>query len=625
MPLARRMAALSIGVSSAAPLPYLGGAVNGAHAFHEWARALGYEASLVTDEGDEAGPVTMDRLRAELEGMLPPRAQPVHRLLLYFAGHGLIREAEEGLWLLSDWHTQLRAVAIEVLKRRLYLYGVGQIAIFADACRSLPPDMLASDLTADGVLGLGPIRSPSAPAIDKFVAAQDGTAAYMVPGARPEEDRCIFSGVLLEGLWGTKPAAFSTVLPGKKVTSSSLGAYLRSEVPLVAERYNARLHPSVSPTFPPGDDIYFDEGTEPPARPAFPPWPKPGAFSGMGPETGPSAPRAPVPAHGEEEVLASLWDREPPSRLVRRPPSVAAGAPTFAVEGAGIREVWTSGDRSVEVRTGAVVGAGDWSGIDVFPGGSRRALPVLIEFDDGLFAATTALPGFRAAVQHERKRGVSALLYRRAGEQPASAEAAERAIRQMELGALRADDVTDLAVELRRFKHVDPVLGVISAYLYDSIGDVESIRRMAYYYVGHGQPVPYDVALLAQVRGELRSAAGRESAVIGLRVPATARREPRSQAEERFGWTHAATPEAQGVVGGLWPWMRQGWAFLDDLTADEATLTGPDLIGVRKHLTSARFTTLDAAGGRKLAAMFGLVRRAEGENEPPPPSIAVAR
>jgi hypothetical protein len=98
-------------------------------------------------------------------------------LIIYFAGHGLIREAEEGLWLMSDWYNELRAVAVELLKRRLYKYQIDQIAIFADACRSLPTSIDIADLVADGVLGRGPSLVDTMPPIDKFIAAQDGWPA----------------------------------------------------------------------------------------------------------------------------------------------------------------------------------------------------------------------------------------------------------------------------------------------------------------------------------------------------------------------------------------------------------------------------------------------------------------
>jgi uncharacterized caspase-like protein len=160
----KRKAAIAIGVSDAQQLPYLAGALNGAKAFEKWAAALGYETRLVTDE---TGDVTIDRLRNELEQLLTA-APETHRFLLYFAGHGLIRGAEEALWLLSDWRNDLSAVSVEILRRRLLRFRVRQIGIFADACRSLPPDIEAADLTADGVLGLGPGDRAADVALDRL-------------------------------------------------------------------------------------------------------------------------------------------------------------------------------------------------------------------------------------------------------------------------------------------------------------------------------------------------------------------------------------------------------------------------------------------------------------------------
>jgi hypothetical protein len=587
MPQERRMLALSIGVGDAQPLPYLPAAVNGAHAFHEWATALGYQASLLTDED---APVTVARLRDELDAMLKPGNSPVHRLVLYFAGHGLIREAEEGLWLLSDWHKDLRGVAIEVLKRRLRLYGVKQLAIFGDACRLLPPDIDSADLTPDGVLGRGPSQSQTMLEVDKFIAAQDGTATYMVPGTNPENDRCLFSGVLLEGLWGTKPSAFSAVRK-KKITSNSLGTYLKSEVPKVAKRYKQMLDPVVSFTFPEGDDIYFDLETQQLNPPLFPKWPAPELMLGM---------RAPA-SLGEEEAVEVARDGERRAqRLLKEVrsqsrPNHFETESGFATHGQPVVAVWTTKEVIAEIH-----GESDWWRIGRRGGSPIEApTPVLIEFEDGLFAAVTSLPRFIGSVLRD-ERGVSALIYREIYTNPDVAKLTEDAIAQMENGALRADAKTDLAVELRQGKHADPVRGVISAYLYDSIADVESIRRMAYHYVEHHQPIPYDIALLAQIKGELRNG------LLWAKVPAVPRREPRTKTEQRSDWTWNETPAVEGFVGGLWPWMRQGWTFLDNPADDGSTLILPGLIELTEHLTSGRFATLNAEGGRKLAHVFKL-------------------
>jgi Caspase domain len=586
MPSPRRMAALAIGVSDAPPLPFLSGALNGARAFHEWAQALGYDSRLVTDEEE---PVTAARVRSELEGLLSGDAG-THRLLVYFAGHGVIREVEEGLWLLSDWNEELRAVNVEALRRRLDRYRIDQVAFFADACRKLPADVDTADLTPDALLGKGPApRSPTPPAIDKFIAAQDGTATFMIPGADPDDDRCLFSGVLLEGLWGTRPNAFSKLLPDK-VTSRSLGAYVQSEASKVAESYRLTLVPSWSSTFPEGDDIYFGDGPKV-TPPDFPPWPPAEELVGLdGGVAGAElelrdVPAAPPPDTRLEEQL----------RTQERPDHFETGS-GFAVSGEAVVGLWTPADVVAEA-----AGRPDWWRLrSANESWLRQPAGVLVELANGLFAAPAALPEFIASVAVS-DRGVAAVVYREIYAHPDAAMATEDAIVRLERGGLRADDVTDLAAELRPGKHADPVRGVIAAYLYDSIGDVESIRRMAFFYLQHDQAIPYDIALLAQLEGERR-----DDGLLWATVPAVPSREPRTEKESNLGWTYTATAELAGVVGGFWPWLRQGWAFLDDPADDGSTLVLPGLIEAADDLAAARFTTLHHAGAQRLADVFGL-------------------
>jgi len=234
-------------------------------------------------------------------------------------------------------------------------------------------------------------------------------------------------------------------------------------------------------------------------------------------------------------------------------------------------------------------------------------VPVLIEFEDGMFAATAAVPGFIATILRDN-RGISALIYRPVYEAPDTAASAEFAIAKIESGSLRAGAASDLAVDLRQKKHVDPVLGVISAYLYDSIGDIDNIRRMAFYYVEHHQPIPYDVALLALLRGEWREGQ------LWAHVPAVRRRKPRTEAERSNEWTHSATSATVGQVGGLWPWMRQGWKLLDDPADDGSTLIRTGLIELTPHLAPGRFAMFDAKGGSELARLFGLSNSSRGPN-----------
>ena len=116
--------------------------------------------------------------------------------------------------------------------------------------------------------------------------------------------------------------------------------------------------------------------------------------------------------------------------------------------------------------------------------------------------------------------GVSALVFSARHERRSDVEATARVLAQLESGSLRADDKIDIATRLRREKPADPVPGVISASLYDSVGDTDSIRRMAYFYAQCAQPIPCDIALLGQLQGRW---SGGE---LWVTVPSVARSTP---------------------------------------------------------------------------------------------------
>src|SRR5208282_5953113 len=133
----------------------------------------------------------------------------------------------------------------------------------------------------------------------------------------------------------------------------------------------------------------------------------------------------------------------------------------------------------------------------------------------------------------------------------------ELAVAQLRSGALTSQGRYDLAATLRELKEEDPIRGVIAAYLYDAQGDVDSVRRTAYFLARAKVPIPFDIALLARVRAK-RSPLG----IVTVDIPAVGKRAPRSKEEEKFNCTYCATPEKGGTVAGVFPWLRQGWPLL---------------------------------------------------------------
>jgi len=652
---------LAIGISDAPPLDFLPGAANGARAMAAWATAVGYDEvrCLVDDDA----PIGIEEIREALVGRpaepgqaavrgLLKQDEPIERLLIYFAGHGLARDAEEDLWLISRWEREERAIAVGGLKRKLERFGIAQIVIIADACRSAGTDQKSTDLTADKVLGAGPFDL-NLPAVDLFRAAPKHRAAFMIPGETEDDDRCIFSGVLLEALWGHHDAAYSKFRTPRCITSSSLAIFMNAAVPKQAAVYGVTLKPDITPALLEGDDVYLT--TVPSNAPALTPWPAAKRVSEMGIEgvraadgkRGWSTKVAEPPAVGAERsifggIFKGLPGGEPDNLAAESAPlplPLPSLAEIIATDNAKVAETQAArtaqaahfveqydaederpthyetgagfsiaGARALTVRLGDAAIAQDerdrmWWRIapplDEQPGPHwsnwRLALPLplLVELEDGRWIGAAALPDFVATFT-VTPQGASSLVYRVMWG-GGSANVTEAAVAALRAGTLAQDAALDYAIQLRQEKFADPILGVIAAYLYDARADTESIRQIAYFHAERGQAIPYDVALLGRLP-VTRDANG----VLIATVPAVAARTPRTDLERAYGWTTAATPEVLAPVAGAFPWLRQGWAQLDD----DDPIALPGLADLAPHLGAAAFTTLDAAGGKRLGEII---------------------
>ena len=594
----KRDLSLAIGVSDAGDLPFVGGAVNGARAFHEWAGKMGYDSRLLVDDPD---PVTVDTLREKFAKLL--KGTPVRRLLIYFSGHGMIRDAEERLWFLSQWNIELRVVQVELLRWRLMrYYDIEQIAIFSDACGVLPTKIEDLNLSLDGVVGKTPFQRGMEPELDRFDSSLDGTAAFMLPGRSPDGDQGVFSGLLMKALWGVRPDAFSQQI-GNAVTSRSLAKYLKIEVPKLAKEYGKVLHPRVSPTFGEGVDIYYQarQGISPPQFPE--PQPPGDILKNLGPgsRTGVDVERF----DSEQESSFHQESMDAGARVKTATEKLFAGMHRSAQTKLPI------GHTGVKVHTDSpcrlwCARPRDWHNMEPshWVHQSSEAAPpdgkpLLIEFVDGRFAAITGITDFTVNVL-DNNNGISGLFYFPGHDHVYAPMKTAEALAAMEMGDSPADVLVNFAAELRYGKHTDPVQGVISAYLYDSIGDIANIRRMAYYYIQYRQPIPFDIALLSRSRVEMQN--GR----LWMTVPVVEAQKPRTVEESQYEWTYSETPAAQGLIGGFWPLMRQGWSFLESPLELQTELIIPGLAELSGHLRPQRFATLDIIGGRRLVEMFSL-------------------
>jgi hypothetical protein len=218
----------------------------------------------------------------------------------------------------------------------------------------------------------------------------------------------------------------------------------------------------------------------------------------------------------------------------------------------------------------------------------------LIEFENGNWGGAAALPKHVAMFTVEGEEVVSVIYSPVRG---APVRETEVAVAQLRAGVLSAQAGYDLAARLRDAKERDPVRGVIAAYIYDALGDRDSVRRIAWHLRKARVPVPYDVALLGRLTAT-KSRAG----PVEVEIPETPPRTPRSPEENNRSWTFDATPAARAFVAGAFPWLRQGWSLLDDEDPSDLVIGG--LAKLRTELLASPFTTLTARGGERLKRMI---------------------
>ena len=698
-----RQVCLAIGVGDTIGVDgYLDGAIVAAEEFHAWAQAAGYRCELLTDNTTPEGP-TLAAI-GEALGRTLPFGSETDRLILFFAGHGLtgVSGTTGPTWLPKDWQARNACIGVDVLRKRLPKFGVRQISIFSDACRVIAVTDEMRELDVRGLLEQGYTNPDTPPDLDKFMAAQDGRAAFMKPGSDGAPSRCIFSGVLMEGLWGGATSKRSPNL----VISDSLRDFLKREVPKRARFYGQDLQPEASTEFPEERDIYVDLTSPRQPRPALPPWPP--KMSEQIAEVAATQIETPISASGQSvtdmigPMLGSVLGGMLPEQLntsilspsgigksladtatdaigklvarkFRRTPDGRALPSIKAIESLEPAELEALA-RALQENATPIAEAGrkvlDWAvaeaqaavekqqaeargrlretsvqdmlreadglGYDngnvivvgkqvraiwgpsgcsamrngkkawkVHDAGPRRSTQLLVELESGDFASCPAMGDMVTRLMIGAD-GTAAMVMssRWVPYAPNLPEIAmtEDAVSQLYSGRLARDAAFDRAVDLRMMKHANPVLGVISAYLYDSVGDRDSIRRMAWFYVQHDQAIPYDIAFLAEL-----PVLGIDDGQLRVGIPATKRRKANTASEKGHEWVTKATPEAEGWVAGRWPWLRQGWPYVADPSEAERMMT----YGVEpalKGLLSAPFTTMNADAGQALIGSIAMMR-----------------
>ncbi len=577
---------LTIGVSKSSPLASLPGAITAAHEVSKWAKQSGFLTEMITDEGGI--PVTIARIRETLLGMLPDNDE-VELFLLHFAGHGFRTGAEQNVWLPSDWHQEMRGISVEGLRKRLYRHGIKSLSIFGDACRSLPTDVETADITADPVLPRGPYDEVP-PIVDRFNAVMDGQQAYMLKGDENAPPRCIFSTVIIEGLQGHYDGAFDEHLQNC-VIPESLALFSKARMQEIGELYNLKCSPDYTTGIPRGHTIYYKRSNLP-ANVLPPRWPAP-----------PKAPNkdAGIPA---QELYLPDDELDQPKFLnrkvirgrqyVRKHFSIGtvplADSTNLVVLGKAPKQIWTT---STSRWNKADEGPSEFH-IDV----ERFAsVQILVEFYDGIVASAVVYDDLITVLTRDENGLIGWACINRWGNADFQIESSLAAITNLQLGNISVSQVDTLATALRAMKHINPTLGAISSYLYDYAGDVDSIRRMAFYYCSNHQAIPFDIAFMGLLPTRHKKLG------YAVSVPAVEARIASPANSHLPEWVTDATTACEGVVAGLWPWLHQGWQFVED-PADEEKITADSLYDVIPYLLPSQFSSFLTEGAEILIRKF---------------------
>lgn len=159
------------------------------------------------------------------------------RLVVYFAGHGIVRSVSDQFWLFTDAaNDQREGINVEAFRRGLLKCNIGkhndqltgQLCLIGDACRNVAHD--AIDFYGDPILTRAGHRNRIQ--LDRFLSTGLGDYSFQIDGSDDRSAYCLFSEVLLSALSGEVIEAIETKDHKFKpaVTNHKLANYLEEEV-----------------------------------------------------------------------------------------------------------------------------------------------------------------------------------------------------------------------------------------------------------------------------------------------------------------------------------------------------------------------------------------------------------
>lgn len=619
-------------------LPALPGAINSAKRMIKWAERNHYITKEFLDDGGKK--VTVEKIQEELGKLINKtlKTKNIKRLVVYFIGHGL-----EDFWLLSDWKKNPgEAIHIPSSLAILEYYHPVQVSFFGDACREINSDIAL--VLGNSILLVPEDEEPSEFERNTFYSARTGKKAYMIPASGTSKAFCLYTELVLEAFEGSYESALE--IDKDKLTATltdaSLTQYLKSQIPIKADEYGVTMEPRSFPGFS-TDKVYkqfqmetqtyqIEKSAREPRR-VFKP--NPGlTTNGMyfPPEDDYlnegylSVTRTEITSNrvtkeyefqrlensGEEASnLEMKLGKQEKSAVEKSNQWLQGDAQTKFESNCGVSIFGNKVTDVTSLQTHKVEAADTnhsyrvWLNDVYIEPDKYKFSDILVDFGGNELSLICAVSRFTARLATDIQ-GRSSLVYL-----PTKSDIDHKphvkkvldAIAKIDSIDLSFDEAAELAANIRYLKHVDLTLGCLATYLYNKIGDIDGIRKTAYYYPKNNQPVPIDIAILS--RGLIKNSGGH----LTVDLPATIARDPRPF-EEELNYTTNATDELKGVkIAGIMPWMKQGWlmargAFVDDSAKDWRKQLGKISIYVK----NSPFTVIDKSAMPEIEELYETFR-----------------
>jgi hypothetical protein len=596
-------------------LSALPGAIKASERMAAWADANDYIPLLIND--NLYPEVTTDLLRKEITtaiGEVTGRAV-LRRLIIFFAGHGAAMGIDDQNWMLSNWNKRpTEAVKVSSLQRMLEYFGPEQVTIIGDACQEFSAKFI--EVVGSPVLDK-PEEDRRDYELDRFFPVDAGSQAFMIRAKGKEDAFCLFTEVMLDALEGDAPEKyFEEIDGGRHVTSQTLAKYLKENLAKEAGKFGVRMDPRPRPGFY-TDRVYYSSPDPTRKRGGAQTFRARGSNSRRrstppapivyGSPAQRSVPRVQLTATPGQPAAGNIDKEIDEKRLANeRAYAAAADAPVrdhfetgagICFSGAEIGNVLASRGALSQL-----VLPPNWYRLEL--SGQNDPLlwaDIIAERADGNFSCACVIQNFITAT-HVFENGVTNVLHRRLFAPDYEGRDIIALLGRLYAGSLTEDEIVDAAAFLRWGKHEVITLGAVVAQFYDSIRDTESLRSIAAFYAQNSQPIPLDIVLFGG--GRLFA----DNNILYANVPATERREPRSEVERKRGYTFNATPEVIGhPVAGRVPWMRHAWGAIETAECDESAEAWRELaLNSLQYVMAGPFSSIQGDGRNALFALAGI-------------------